>query len=109
MCARARQKARFQNRTTWAGCAVVLVVLFAVTYRERSAALVLDGTYARHLASEDYPWGRTLEQRAVYAAQIENEWGWATDRHSTCPSAEAALARWWGGRIRAAARALREH
>jgi DNA-binding winged helix-turn-helix (wHTH) protein/class 3 adenylate cyclase len=78
-------------------------VLFAATYRERTAGLVLYGTYARRLASEDYPWGRTLEQRATYAAQIENEWGWAADMHSMCPSADAALARWWGERARAAA------
>ena len=80
-----------------------MAVLFAATYRERTAALVLYGTYARRLASEDYPWGRTLEQRAAYAAQIENEWGWAADMHSMCPSADAALARWWGERARAAA------
>jgi pimeloyl-ACP methyl ester carboxylesterase len=78
-------------------------VLFAATYPERTAGLVLYGTYARRLASEDYPWGRTLEQRAAYAAQIENEWGWAADMHSMCPSADAALARWWGERARAAA------
>jgi DNA-binding winged helix-turn-helix (wHTH) protein/class 3 adenylate cyclase len=80
-----------------------MAVLFAATYRERTAGLVLYGTYARRLASEDYPWGRTLEQRAAYATQIENEWGWAADMHSMCPSADAALARWWGERARAAA------
>jgi len=80
-----------------------MAVLFAATYPERTAALVLYGTYARRLTSEDYPWGRTLEQRAAYAAQIENEWGWAADMHSMCPNADAALARWWGERARAAA------
>jgi class 3 adenylate cyclase len=80
-----------------------MAVLFAATYPERTAALVLYGTYARRLASADYPWGRTLEERAAYAAQIENEWGWEADMHSMCPSADAALAQWWGERARAAA------
>ena len=80
-----------------------MAVLFAATYPERTAALVLYGTYACRLTSEDYPWGRTLEQRAAYAAQIENDWGWAADMHSMCPNADAALARWWGERARAAA------
>jgi pimeloyl-ACP methyl ester carboxylesterase len=80
-----------------------MAVLFAATYPERTAALALYGTYACRLTSEDYPWGRTLEQRAAYAAQIENEWGWAADMHSMCPNADAALARWWGERARAAA------
>jgi DNA-binding winged helix-turn-helix (wHTH) protein/class 3 adenylate cyclase len=80
-----------------------MAVLFAATYRERTAALVLYGTYARRLASADYPWGRTLEQRAAYAGQIENEWAWEADMHSMCPSADAAMAQWWGERARAAA------
>lgn len=80
-----------------------MAILFAATYPERTAAVVLYGSYARRLASADYPWGRTLEERAAYATQIENDWAWEADMHVMCPSADAALARWWGERARAAA------
>ena len=80
-----------------------MAILFAATYSERTAALVLYGSYARRLANADYPWGRTLEERAAYATQIENDWAWEADMHIMCPSADAALARWWGERARAAA------
>ena len=80
-----------------------MAILFAATYSDRTAALVLYGTYARRLATADYPWGRTLEERAAYATQIENDWAWEADMQMMCPSADAALARWWGERARAAA------
>jgi class 3 adenylate cyclase/pimeloyl-ACP methyl ester carboxylesterase len=80
-----------------------MAILFAATYPERTVALALYGTYARRLAAADYPWGRTPEERAAYAAQIENDWAWEADMHSMCPSADVALARWWGERARAAA------
>ncbi len=80
-----------------------MAILFAATYGERTAALVLYGSHARRLASADYPWGRTLEERIAYATQIENDWAWEADMHLMCPSADMALARWWGERARAAA------
>jgi len=80
-----------------------MAILFAATYPKRTAALALYGTHARRLVAADYPWGQTPDQRATYAGQIENEWGWEADMHSMCPSADAALARWWGERARAAA------
>ena len=80
-----------------------MAMLFAATYPERTAALILYGTYARRAVTADYPWGRTPEERAAYAAQIENEWAWEADMRSMCPSADAAMARWWGERARAAA------
>jgi pimeloyl-ACP methyl ester carboxylesterase len=51
-----------------------MAILFAATYPERTAALVLYGTYARRLVAADYPWGKTLEERVAYATQIENDW-----------------------------------
>jgi pimeloyl-ACP methyl ester carboxylesterase/class 3 adenylate cyclase len=37
-------------------------LLFAATYPERTAALVLRGGYPRAMWAQDYPWGRTEEQ-----------------------------------------------
>ena len=80
-----------------------MAILFAATYSERTAALVLYGSYALRLASPDYPWGKTLEERTAYATQIENDWAWEADMQTMCPSADSNLARWWGERARAAA------
>ncbi len=78
-------------------------ILFAATYPERVAALVLYGAYARRIWAEDYPWAATPEQRRAYAEQIEREWGWEADMRRMCPSADEAMALWWGERARAAA------
>ena len=45
-------------------------VLFAATYPERTAALVLRGAFTRALWAPDYPWGRT---EADYEREIERE------------------------------------
>ncbi len=50
-------------------------VLFAATYPERTRALVLYGTYARRLRSDDYPWASTWENRLEAAAELERTWG----------------------------------
>jgi len=47
-----------------------LSVLFAATYPERTAALVLRSPVARALWAPDYPWGRTEEE---YEHEIERE------------------------------------
>jgi class 3 adenylate cyclase len=80
-----------------------MAILFAATYPERTAALVVYGSFARRLFSEDYPWGKTPEARAAYAVQVESDWGWEADMQNSCPSADRALAQWWGERTRAAA------
>ena len=45
-------------------------ILFAATYPDRTAALVLRSPFARTLWAPDYPWGRTEEE---YEREIENE------------------------------------
>jgi class 3 adenylate cyclase len=44
--------------------------LFAATYPDRTAALVLRSGFARTMWAPDYPWGRTEEQ---YRADVERE------------------------------------
>ena len=44
--------------------------LFAATYPERTAALVLRSGFARTMWAPDYPWGRTDEQ---YRADVDRE------------------------------------
>jgi class 3 adenylate cyclase len=90
-------------------------VLFAATYPERTAALVLYGSYARSAWAPDYPWGRTDEEHEARIAgfrqtwgtgrsaalmspstaddEIEREWAAANERTAASPGAVEALQR----------------
>jgi pimeloyl-ACP methyl ester carboxylesterase len=63
-----------------------LCMLFAATYPERTAALVLHGSFARGLWSEDYPWGKTREQVEEEIAVIARDWGGPFDLSNGAPS-----------------------
>lgn len=78
-------------------------ILFAATYPERVSALVVYGSYAKRMRTDDYPWAATEEERLAYAEAIEREWGWEADMRNMCPNADEAMARWWGDRARASA------
>ena len=78
-------------------------ILMAAVHPERVEALVLYGTYARRLRADDYPWAHTPEDRAQYMERLSDEWSWEADMRAMCPSADDAMARWWGQRARAAA------
>jgi DNA-binding SARP family transcriptional activator/pimeloyl-ACP methyl ester carboxylesterase len=81
-----------------------MAILFAATYPERTRALVLYGAYAKRLDPDgDYPWAPTRAARASYIADLERDWGFESDMKLMCPSADEAMARWWGERCRAAA------
>ncbi|HEX6049288.1 MAG TPA: alpha/beta fold hydrolase, partial [Gemmatimonadaceae bacterium] len=81
-----------------------MAILFAATYPERTRALVLYGAYAKRLdPDDDYPWAPTREARAAYIEHLERTWGFEADIKTMCPSADDAMARWWGERCRAAA------
>jgi pimeloyl-ACP methyl ester carboxylesterase len=45
-----------------------MVILFAATYPERTAALVLRSAFPRRMWAPDYPWGRTEEE---YEREVE--------------------------------------
>jgi pimeloyl-ACP methyl ester carboxylesterase len=78
-------------------------ILMAAMHPERVEALVLYGAYARRLRADDYPWAPTPEERRQYAERLAVEWSWEADMRAMCPSADDAMARWWGQRARAAA------
>ena len=63
-----------------------MCMLFAATYPERTAALVLNGTYARGRWRKDYPWARTGEQVEDDLATVEREWGEPADMSNAAPS-----------------------
>jgi pimeloyl-ACP methyl ester carboxylesterase len=39
-----------------------MCALFAASYRDRTSALIVHGSYARMLSAPDYPWGRSPER-----------------------------------------------
>ena len=64
----------------------VLCALFAATYPERTAALVLFGTFAKRIWSPDYPWAPKPEARQKEYEHIEREWGNLMDLSNYIPS-----------------------
>src|SRR5215475_13875507 len=63
-----------------------MCMLFAATYPERTAALVLHGAYARGLWSEDYQWAKTRGQMEQEISEIERSWGEPFDLKNASPS-----------------------
>jgi pimeloyl-ACP methyl ester carboxylesterase len=52
-----------------------LAALFAATYPDRTAALVLYATFARATWAPDYDWAWPAEERARYQEQVVEHWG----------------------------------
>lgn len=80
-------------------------ILFAATYPERTAALVLYGCYARGLWAEDYPWRDTTMEMEDNIAEVERNWGGPFDLADGAPSlaSDPAECDWFAGYLRASA------
>ena len=52
-----------------------ICALFAATYPERTAALVLYGTFAKGTYSPDYPWAPTQDHHRLVVETYERKWG----------------------------------
>lgn len=63
-----------------------LSALFAATYPERASSLVMFGTFAKRIWSQDYPWAPTPEERKKEYEFIEREWGNLIDLEHYVPS-----------------------
>jgi class 3 adenylate cyclase len=63
-----------------------LCALFAATYPERTLGLIMFGSFAKRIWSEDYPWAPTSEQRQHDYEVIEREWGNKMDLEHYIPS-----------------------
>jgi len=84
----------------------VMSALFAVTYPERTSALVLYGTYARRVRTPDYPWAPTAEEREKYMETIEQEWGTGdteVERYAPTMIGDERFRRWWNRYLRLSA------
>ncbi|MDX1468878.1 MAG: adenylate/guanylate cyclase domain-containing protein [Acidimicrobiia bacterium] len=52
-----------------------MATLFAATYPERTEGLILIGTYAKRVWSEDYPWAPKPADREAEIEETERTWG----------------------------------
>lgn len=79
--------------------------LFAATYPERTAGLVMIGTYAKRIRDASYPWGPTEEQRENFLDQIRRDWGKPVGLEERAPSmaADPHFREWWAAYLRTAA------
>lgn len=75
----------------------VMSALFAATYPERTAALIIDGSYPSALRRPGYPWGLTEEQFERTTARVEETWGKVINMggYATSQVGNPEVARWW--------------
>ena len=52
-----------------------MAILFAATYPERTSALILVDTCARHVRDVDYPWGLPADRVPGFLQRLEQVWG----------------------------------
>jgi pimeloyl-ACP methyl ester carboxylesterase len=79
-----------------------LTALFAATYPQLVAGVIIIGGYARRLWAPDYPWGPTAEQREAFIAVMEREWGGSLGIEERAPSRanDPEFRRWWATYLR---------
>ncbi|HEX2059463.1 MAG TPA: alpha/beta fold hydrolase [Thermoanaerobaculia bacterium] len=79
-----------------------LCALFAATYPEQVAGVVIIGGYARRLWAPDYPWGPTADERDRFIAALEREWGGPFGIEARAPSMsnDPDFRRWWATYLR---------
>jgi pimeloyl-ACP methyl ester carboxylesterase/DNA-binding CsgD family transcriptional regulator len=75
----------------------VMSALFAATYPERTASLIIDGSYPSALRRPGYPWGMTEEQMDSMLAKRWETWGQpgGMDRYAPTQVDNPEVARWW--------------
>lgn len=76
--------------------------LFAATYPERTAGLVMIGTYAKRIREDDYPWAPTERQREAFFDLMRREWGGPVGIEERAPSAadDPEFRDWWATYLR---------
>jgi pimeloyl-ACP methyl ester carboxylesterase len=76
--------------------------LFAATYPEKTAALVMIGTYAKRIRDDDYPWAPTTEHRQEFFDEIRENWGGPVGLEERAPSVagDPEFRQWWATYLR---------
>lgn len=76
--------------------------LFAATYPEKTAALVMIGTYAKRIKDVDYPWGVSQEDRDAFFELLQKDWGKPIGIEERAPSlaGDESFRNWWATYLR---------
>jgi pimeloyl-ACP methyl ester carboxylesterase/DNA-binding winged helix-turn-helix (wHTH) protein len=76
--------------------------LFAATYPERTAGLVMIGTYAKRIRDEDYPWAPSVDQRNKFIELVKTDWGKPVGIEERAPSManDEEFREWWATYLR---------
>ena len=76
--------------------------LFAATHPERTAALVMIGSYAKRVRDEDYPWGISPEDRDAFYQLMQRDWGKPVGIDERAPSMadNVQFREWWATYLR---------
>jgi pimeloyl-ACP methyl ester carboxylesterase/DNA-binding winged helix-turn-helix (wHTH) protein/class 3 adenylate cyclase len=76
--------------------------LFAATYPEKTAALVMIGSYAKRIWEEDYPWGVSKEDREKFFELMQRDWGKPVGIEERAPSLanDEDFRDWWATYLR---------
>jgi pimeloyl-ACP methyl ester carboxylesterase/class 3 adenylate cyclase len=79
-----------------------MCALFAATYPERTSALIMIGSYARRLRTEDYPYGPTAEQLETWIKVIAHDWGGPVGLDDRAPTLapDPRFRQWWAHYLR---------
>jgi DNA-binding SARP family transcriptional activator/pimeloyl-ACP methyl ester carboxylesterase/class 3 adenylate cyclase len=82
-----------------------MCALFAATYPDRAAGLVMIGSYARMIQAADLPWGPSAEDYAGYVDMVQRDWGGPIGVARRAPSVkdDEAFCRWWARFLRMSA------
>jgi pimeloyl-ACP methyl ester carboxylesterase len=82
-----------------------MCALFAATYPERTASLIMYGSYARRGRAPGYPWGRSKEDQDLFLREIEEGWGGPVALAPRAPSAmqDERFVGWWSTYLRQSA------
>jgi len=82
-----------------------MCMLFAATYPERTAALLMYGTYAKWIRDPEYPWAPTREQHEAAFGVYEKHWGTPVGLKVFAPSvaSDEQWRQWWARHQRLAA------
>lgn len=63
-----------------------MCAVFAATYPERTEGLILTGSYAKRIYSDDYPWAPSREERERTTEAVERDWPGAMKTIDLAPS-----------------------
>ena len=88
-----------------------MCALFAVTYPERTEALIMVGSYSRLTWAADYPFGRTAEMREQFLKMIREQWGTPMGIELRVPSlaGDERFRNWWAKLLRTGASPATAH